>query len=166
MNSRELMKGQQRAKLMKLCAPGDGTVQQVACHTIGGVVTPTQQLMVIVPTDDPLEVESFVENKDIDFVYAGQDAEIKVETFQFTKYCTIHARVKSVSDDTIKDEKLGLIYSSRIKMDRSTVQLGGKMVNLLPGMAVTEEIKTGKRRVIEYFLTPLLIHTSESLHER
>jgi hemolysin D len=130
------------------------------------VVTPAQELMVIVPTDDPLEVEAFVENKDIGFVYAGQDAEIKIETFQFTKYGTIHAEVKSVSSDAIQDEKRGLIYSSRVKMEKSSVQVGEKLVNLSPGMAVTVEIKTGKRRVIEYFLTPLLTHTKESLHER
>ncbi len=151
---------------MRLAAPVSGTVQQLAVHTVGGVVTPAQPLMVIVPTDDPIEVEAFVENKDIGFVDAGQTAEIKIETFPYTKYGTIPGEVKSVSCDAIQDEKRGLIYSSRVKLERTTVPVESKVVNLSAGMAVTVEIKTGKRRVIEYFLTPLMQHGSESLRER
>jgi hemolysin D len=165
-NAQELIKAQQRHKLMKLIAPVDGCVQQLAIHTVGGVVTPAQQLMVIVPTDDPLEVEAFVENKDIGFVNTGQEAEIKIETFPYTKYGTIHGEVKHVSNDAIQDEKRGLIYSSRVKLARTTVPVENKLVNLAPGMAVTVEIKTDKRRVIEYFLTPLMQYSSESLRER
>jgi hemolysin D len=165
-NAQELIKAQQRHKLMKLTAPVGGSVQQLAIHTVGGVVTPAQQLMVIVPADDPLEVEAFVENKDIGFVNSGQEAEVKIETFPYTKYGTIHGEVKNVSCDAIQDEKRGLIYSSRVKLARTTVQVENKLVNLAPGMAVTVEIKTDKRRVIEYFLTPLMQYTSESLRER
>jgi len=71
-----------------------------------------------------------------------------------------------VSHDAIDDEKRGLIYSARVKMARSTILVDGTQVNLSPGMAVSVEIKTGKRRVIEYFLSPLMQHTSESLRER
>lgn len=165
-NAQELIKAQQRHKLMKLVTPVDGSVQQLAVHTVGGVVTPAQQLMVIVPKDDPLEVEAFLENKDIGFVMTGQEAEVKIETFPYTKYGTIHGEVKNVSSDAIQDDKKGLIYSSRVKLEKSTIQVENKMVDLTPGMAVTVEIKTGKRRVIEYFLTPLIQHTSESLRER
>ena len=165
-NAQELIKAQQRHKLMKLIAPVEGSVQQLAIHTVGGVVTPAQQLMIIVPKDDALEVEAFLENKDIGFVSAGQEAEVKIETFPYTKYGTIHSEVKHVSSDAIQDEKRGLIYSTRVKMERSTIQVGKNLVNLSPGMAVTVEIKTDKRRVIEYFLTPLIQHTSESLRER
>lgn len=164
--AQELVKAEKRKNLMTLVAPVGGSVQEVAVHTVGGVVTPAQALMVIVPKDDPLEVEAFVENKDIGFVSPGQEAEIKIETFTYTKYGTIHAEVKHVSSDAIEDEKKGLVYSARVQLKRATVQVGAKTVNLTPGMAVTVEIKTGKRRVIEYFLTPLLQHTSESLRER
>ncbi len=165
-NQQELIKARQRGKLMTLAAPVDGSVQELAIHTVGGVVTPAQQLMVIVPKDDPLEVEAFVENKDIGFVDAGQEAEIKIETFQYTKYGTIRGKVKSVSGDAIKDDQRGLIYSSRVKLAKTTVQVENKMVNLTAGMAVTVEIKTSQRRVIEYFLTPLLQYAKESLRER
>jgi hemolysin D len=165
-NAQELIKAQQRHKLMKLLAPVDGAVQQLAVHTVGGVVTPAQALMVIVPKDDPLDVEAFVENKDIGFVNAGQEAEIKIETFPYTKYGTIHGEVKHVSSDAIQDDQRGLVYSSRVKLERATIQVENKVVDLAPGMAVTVEIKTGQRRVIEYFLTPLMQYSKESLRER
>lgn len=162
----ELVKTETRGRLMTLAAPVDGTVQQLAVHTVGGVVTPAQALMVVVPKDKALEVEAFLENKDIGFVDAGQIAEVKIETFPFTKYGTIHASITHVSHDAINDEKRGLIYSTRARLDRATMQLEEKTVSLTPGMAVTVEIKIGKRRVIEYFLSPLMQYSSESLRER
>jgi hypothetical protein len=96
----------------------------------------------------------------------GQEAEVKIEAFPYTKYGTIRGEVKHVSCDAIQDEKKGLIYSSRVKVGKSSILVENKPVTLSAGMAVTVEIKTGKRRVIEYFLTPLIQHTSESLRER
>lgn len=164
--TQDIIKARQRGQLLKLAAPVDGTVQQLAVHTVGGVVTPAQPLMVIVPRDHPLEVEAFVENRDIGFVKAGQEAEVKIETFPYTQYGTIHAKVLSVSHDAINDEKRGLVYSARVKMERGSVKVDGTEVNLSPGMAVSAEVKTGKRRVIEYFLSPLLKFGHESLRER
>lgn len=162
----EWKKADSRGKLMRLTSPVDGTVQQLAVHTEGGVVTEAQPLMVIVPSDNPLEVEAFFENKDIGFVRAGQVAAVKIETFQYTKYGTLDAEVASVSHDAINDEKRGLIYSSRVRMPKTTLMVDGTEVSLSPGMAVTVEVKTGQRRVIEYFLAPLIQHGSEALRER
>ncbi|QHE88058.1 HlyD family type I secretion periplasmic adaptor subunit [Hydrogenophaga sp. BPS33] len=164
--AQEWKKADVRGRLMRITAPVDGTVQQLAVHTQGGVVTAAQPLMLIVPSDDPLEVEAFFENKDIGFVRAGQRAEVKVETFPFTKYGTIDAAVSTVSHDAINDERRGLIYVSRVRMAKAHLRVEGTDVGLSPGMAVTVEVKTGRRRVIEYFLAPLMQHTSESLRER
>lgn len=164
--AQEQIKAEDRKRLLRLTAPVAGTVQQLAVHTVGGVVTPAQPLLVIVPGDNSLEIEAFVENKDIGFVRAGQVAEIKVETFPFTKYGTLHGTVTQVSGDAIQDEKRGLVYAARVKLQRTTLNVDGKTVKLSPGMAVTAEIKTGKRRVIEYFLSPLMQYGNESLRER
>ena len=162
----ERVKAQSRAGLMTLTAPVDGTVQQLAVHTIGGVVTSAQPLMVIVPHDDAMEIEAFLENKDVGFVSPDQEAEVKVETFPYTKYGTIPARIAHVSGDAISDDKRGLIYAVRAKLAKTNIQLENRAVNLTAGMAVTVEIKTGKRRVIEYFLSPLMQYGTESLRER
>lgn len=162
----EVTKAGQKADLQRLTTPIDGVVQQLAVHTVGGVVTPAQQLLLVVSQDHPVEVEAQVENKDVGFVKAGQPVEIKVETFPFTLYGTIPGRVLTVSDDAAPIEKVGLIYPTRVSMDRGTVQVEGRQVNLTPGMAVTVEIKTGQRRIIEYLLSPLLKSIKESLRER
>lgn len=162
----EMIKADSRNSLMKLTAPVDGVVQQLAVHTVGGVVTEAQALMAVVPDDDALEVEAMVENKDIGFIRAGLAAEMKIQTFQFTKYGLIHGEVVSVSNDAINDEKLGPVYSARVRMAKKTMDIDGKTVNLSPGMVVTVEVKTGQRRLIEYFLNPLLRARQESLRER
>jgi hemolysin D len=164
--SQELIKADSRGRFMRLTAPVDGTVQQLAVHTIGGVVTPAQPLMTIVPSNSPIEVEGFLSNQDIGFVHKGQQVEVKIETFSFTKYGTIKGDVIAVSSDAIKDEKLGLVFSVRVRLNKNTIWIDGNYVKLSPGMAVTVEIKTMQRRVIEYFLDPLMKHSAESLRER
>ncbi|MDA7088637.1 HlyD family type I secretion periplasmic adaptor subunit [Pseudomonas sp. SA3-5] len=164
--SQELNKAEQRNHLMQLTAPVDGTVQQLAIHTNGGVVTEAQPLMVIVPSDQPVEVEAMLENKDIGFVRPGQEVEIKVETFTFTKYGVVEGTVVSISSDAIEDEKLGLVYSARIHLKTDSIQVGANKIALSPGMAVRAEVKTDKRKVIDYFLSPLKEYKGESLMER
>lgn len=164
--AQDVIKAGHRTELQRLISPIDGVVQQLAIHTVGGVVTPAQQLMMIVPQDHPIEVEARLENKDVGFVREGQLVEIKVETFPFTLYGTIPGTVLTVSDDAAPIDKVGLVYPTRVSMDRSTIQVEGKQVPLSPGMAVTVEIKTGQRRVIEYLLSPLLKSVKESLRER
>jgi hemolysin D len=164
--AQEVVKAGQRHALQRLTAPIDGTVQQVAVHTVGGVVTPAQQLLVVAPREHQLEVEAMVENKDIGFVKAGQPVEVKVEAFPFTLYGTIPGKVVTVSDDAVPLERGGLVYAARVSMDRSTILVEGRSVNLSPGMAVTVEIKTGQRRLIEFFLSPLLKGLQETARER
>ena len=166
--AQQVVKASQKAELQTLVSPINGVVQQLAIHTVGGVVTPAQPLLIVVPRDHPVEVEAQVENKDVGFVKEGQEVEIKIETFPFTIYGTIPGNVLSVSDDAVPldKEKGGLVYATRVSMDHSTMQVEGKQVQLSPGMAVTVEIKTGRRRVMEYLLSPLLKSVKESLRER
>lgn len=162
----EMVKADKRLTLQNLTAPVTGTVHQLAIHTIGGVVTPAQELMHIIPHDDPVEVEAWLPNKDIGFVHEGQTAEIKVETFPFTKYGLVHGEILNVSNDATPDEKLGLVYAMRVKMFQTTMNVKDKIVNLTPGMAVTVEANLGKRRLIEFLLSPLLRYKDESVRER
>lgn len=162
----ELVKAETRQHQLTLTAPVDGLVQQLAVHTVGGVVKEADPLLQVVPQNDTLVVEAQIENKDIGFVYAGQNAEVKIETFNFTRYGTLEGKVLTVSNDAVQDEKKGLIYPARIALAAASVKVENKQVKLNPGMAVTAEIKIGKRRVIEYFLSPLSEHWQESLRER
>jgi hemolysin D len=164
--AQEVVKASQRARIQRLVAPIDGVVQQLAVHTVGGVVTHAQALMVIVPREASLEVEAVIENKDIGFVRPGQTAEVKVETFPFTRYGTIPAQVTTVSGDAVPLERGGLAYLARLSLARTSVTVDGQEVDLAAGMAVTAEIKTDVRRVIEFVLSPLLRYARESARER
>jgi len=164
--SQEVVKASQRARIQRLVAPIDGVVQQLAVHTVGGVVTPAQSLMVIVPGSDRLEVEALIENKDIGFVRLGQPAEVKVETFLFTRYGSINGRVATVSRDAVPLDRGGLAYMARLSLERTTLVVDGEEVSLTAGMAVTAEIKTDTRRVIDLFLSPILRYAKESGRER
>jgi hemolysin D len=164
--SEELVKATDMNDKQILYAPVSGYVQQLAINTIGGIVTEAQELMLIVPEEESLEVQVMLGNQDVGFVQKDMAAEIKIHTFPFTKYGLIDATVTHISDDAIIDEKLGLVYTMHLKMHKSTIRVEAKDVKLIPGMAVTAEVKTTQRRVIEYFLSPLLRYKQESIRER
>jgi hemolysin D len=162
----DALRSDAHSKLLKLTAPVDGTVQQLDVHTVGGVVSAAKPLMQIVPIETRVEVEAFLENKDVGFVQEGHTAEVKIDAFEYTKYGTVTGKVTHVSRDAIADEKKGLIYSTKITLDKSTIAVEGKEMPLSAGMSVNVEIKTGERRIIEYVLSPLMQHKRESLNER
>jgi hemolysin D len=164
--TQELAKAGQRERLTVLKAPVAGTVQQLATHTEGGVVTEAQPIMVIVPDGAQMTAEVTLENKDIGFVNVNQPAEIKLETFPFTRYGTVGATVSRVTADAVNDEKRGAIFPVMLSLNSTTIDVDGKPIKLSPGMNLTAEIKTGKRRIIEYLLSPVQRATSESLRER
>jgi len=186
----DLIKADKKIQDQVLRAPLDGTVQQLAVHTVGGVVTPAQVLMVVVPAESRIEIEAMIQNKDIGFVQEGNDVEVKIDTFNFTRYGLLHGKVLTVSADSIAREKpqaqqgtdkttasaataqssepqgQELVYSARVSLDETRMLIERKWVDLVPGMAVTAEIKTGQRRIIEFLLAPLLRYRQESLRER
>lgn len=185
--SEDLVKAKERTKLQLLTAPVSGVVQQLSVHTVGGVVTPAQQLAVIVPADTTLEIEATVSNRDIGFVHSGQDVQIKVDTFDFTRYGLLQGKIIGVSQDAVirdtasdrPDQKPAgserrssepngqeLNYIARISLDRTDIQVGKTLARLSPGMAVIVEIKTGTRSVLSYLLSPLMKYTNDVLRER
>ncbi len=133
-----------------MTAPIDGTVQQLAIHSVGGVVTPAQTLLTIVPADSHLEIEAAVDNQDIGFVHPGQDAEIKIDTFNFTRYGLQHGKVVTLSQDAIPRDNSGKLdpssrpgagdggasepaYAARVSLDQTQMQVDDKLLNLSPG---------------------------------
>jgi len=170
-----------RQKDRTLSAPVDGMVQELAIHTIGGVVEPGQTLMRIAPLANQVEVEARLSNQDVGFVRAGMPAEIKVETFPFTRYGLLKATVINISRDALTEPPQAqssngqsqaepatndLHYLMRLRLERSTMNVDGRLVTLTPGMMVTAEIKTGRRRVIDFVLSPLAKASEEAGRER
>lgn len=167
--TQERAKAVQRERQTVLTAPVSGVVQQLAVHTIGGVVTEAQSLMVIVPDDAPgapVVAEVALDNKDIGYVRAGQAAEVKLETFLFTRYGTVPATVQRVTADAVTDETRGAIFPARLLLASNAIDVDGRQMRIGPGMNITAEIKTGQRRLIEFLLSPVQRAGSESLRER
>jgi hemolysin D len=164
--AQDMRRAGEHSKLLKLTAPVDGTVQQLVVHTVGGVVPAAQALMQIVPSETRIEVEAFLENRDVGFLHEGQSAAVKVDAFDYTKYGAIAAEVSHVSQDAIQDEKKGLVYATKVSLAKNSIFVEGKTLPLSAGMAVNVEIKTGTRRVIEYVLSPLMQHQHEAMRER
>lgn len=187
----DVIKAQSEANHTKLTAPISGTVQQLALRSIGQVVAGGQPLLTIVPDNDAIQVRAMIANADIGFVEAGQPAVVKVDAFPFTRYGTIDGTVARVSGDAVDQRNAtelsdaanaarvddpapasspakpqDLVFPATIRLAQRTMKIDGKEISLLPGMAVSVEIKTGRRRVIDYLLSPLRTAVSEAARER
>ncbi len=180
----ELTKATRRQARQIMTAPVAGVVQQLAVHTVGGVVTTAEPLMVIVPANRTLVVETQVDNKDIGFLRPGMPVAVKVDAFPFTRYGLLPGSVVGVSHDvvlppdgaaartgaadpTAPANPDGPKFSARIALERAAIRgEDGEDIALAPGMAVTAEIKTGRRRILDYLLSPVLAHLHDSLRER
>ncbi|OKP05976.1 HlyD family type I secretion periplasmic adaptor subunit [Xenorhabdus thuongxuanensis] len=162
----EVNKSKKRTQTTILHSPVDGRVQQLAFHTINGVVSSAQPMMVIVPDEEPQEVEIRIENKDMGFIHEGQLVVIKIDSFPYTKYGYLTGKIKNVSYDSVEDEKKGFVFPAIIELDTNKIKINENLISLKAGMTVTAEIKTGKRRVIDYILSPLQKKIDESFWER
>jgi len=193
LRAEELKKALDKQRQTALVAPVDGVVQQSIIHTVGGVVKPADALMIIVPRDVELVVEAQIPNRDIGFIQQGQAVELKFEAFPFTRYGTAQGVLEQINPDATADEKKGLLYTAIVRLsaptrgsgllpgrgnamggnrqksivDASAVRVGHLDISRLkPGMAATVEIKTGRRSIISFLLSPLARRVNEAGRER
>jgi len=164
----DLVKARERLTHTVVRAPENGVVQQLAVTTIGGVVTRADTLMVIVPGDALLELEAQIPNRDVGFVQQMQEARVKIDAFEFTRYGHLDGTLEWVGRDAVVDEQLGPMYPARIALHDTTLpnRIEGRQPTVMPGMSATADIVIGERRLIEYFLGPILRYRDESLRER
>ena len=149
-----------------ITSPCDGYVDKLFIHTIGGVVTPAQQLFAVTPVNTPLLIKATVLNQDIGFVKEGMNVSVKIDTFNFQKYGMIEGEVKTVSKNSIEDEKLGPVYEVYITPLTHTLKVEGKDEPIRTGMSLSAEINVGKRRIIEFFIYPLIKYLDEGMSVR
>lgn len=187
--SQRLVKARNRLKNMTLRSPAEGIVQASSVFTIGQVVTAGQEIMRVVPGGVTLEVEAYLPNKDIGFVRPGQEVIVKVESFPFTRYGTLTGRVTQIARDAIPlpdaaqiegnparssesatfagaQRTQNLVFPITIALEKPELTVDGRAITMSPGMAVTAEVKTGSRRILEYLFSPLIEVGSEAMRER
>lgn len=160
-----LVKAKRALEQTAITAPVDGTILALNTRTIGGVVNVAERVAQIVPDNDLLYVEVTLDNQDVGFVKVGQRVVVKVATYPFQRYGYLEGTVENISPDAIQDEKKGLVYKAKVKLSGANSSKKNRL-KLLPGMSVSAEITTGKRRIIEFFLDPLMTHVDDSLKVR
>lgn len=160
-----LAKAKRALEQTTITAPVDGTILVLNTRTIGGVVNVAERIAQIVPDNDLLYVDVTLDNQDVGFVRVGQRVVIKVATYPFQRYGYLEGTVENISPDAIQDEKKGLVYKAKVKLSGANSSKKN-WLKLLPGMSVSAEITTGKRRIIEFFLDPLMTHVDDSLKVR
>ncbi|MGJ4950079.1 HlyD family type I secretion periplasmic adaptor subunit [Bradyrhizobium sp. HKCCYLS20291] len=185
--NQDITKARQKERYRRLAAPVDGTVQGLKIHTPGAVVTTADTLMTIVPDGTGIEVDCLIQNKDIGFVAEGQDAEVKLEAFPFTRFGLVHGRVRKLGRDAATSPNAPpgsaaalmtqgapmspgappeLSYPAKVTLLQDWIAVNGRHEPIRPGMRVSAEIKTGERRVIEYLLSPVVQAVKEAGRER
>ena len=166
----ELEKIERKSAQAIINSPIDGYVSQISIRTIGGVLTPAQPIMTIVPANDTLAAECWIANKDIGFVKTGQHAQIKMDTFNFQKFGMLEASVESISPDAIEHDigngQKEFAFRAVLKLDCDSILINNKKVRLTPGMTLTGDILLRKKRIIDFFLEPFKKYTSEAFRER
>lgn len=155
-----------RKQQQNIISPVDGYVNTMMVHTVGGVVTPAEKIISVVPANAPLVVKVNVLNKDIGFIREGMPVLIKIDTFDFQKYGIVNGTVKKIAKDSIEDEKEGPIYDVYISLLNKTLMVEGKETPITTGMSLSAEIKVGKRRIIEFFIYPLIKYWNQAITVR
>lgn len=187
--TQRMAKAKAKLEYMTITSPVSGVVLGLSVTTLGQALTPSEEVMRIVPDGSALEIECYVENKDIGFIEVGQQAVVKIESFPFTRYGVVEAEVVRVAHDAIPEPDAESIEGNPAKTTKSsyfggaqrtqnlvfpvtlspsvrTIGIDGSAVPLTPGMAVSVEIRTGKRRILEYLFSPLVQTVSSAMKER
>ncbi len=160
-----LKKARQRDQNQILTAPVSGVVQQLQIRSEGDVVQPAQPIMVIVPNHARLEVEAMVQNKDIRWLREGQPVKVKVESFPYTRYGYLNGEVRQIAPDAISDEQRGWVYPVRVRLEQPWFDIDNQKRWLQPGMTLTADVVVGQRRLLEFFLSPLLRYQRETFRQ-
>jgi hemolysin D len=159
-------KADQRQSLQQMRAPVTGVVHEIALTTEGEVAEAGQPLITIVPEGEDLVVEALLLNRDAGAVKRGDLVIVKLEAYPFTRYGALEGRLEHVSPDAVADERRGLVFPARVVLTRRTLDVDGRAAALSPGMSATAEVVTGRRRVIDYLLSPVVRATREAGRER
>ncbi len=190
----DLDKAKELYALKWLRAPVGGLVQKVDVTTVGQVVSPAQSLVTIVPDGTPLIVEATVTNEDIGYLKVGQPVEVKVDTFPFQRYGALKGTLVSISPDAEdknaasrdsdtrtgagsqsadpsrdpanSSPNAGYVYKVHIRTHDSHFVVDGESRPVVSGMTVQADITTDRRRVIDFFLSPVVKYLDEGMKVR
>ncbi len=160
----QMTKLKDRLERVDIVSPVDGVVQDLKFRTVGGVIPPGATLMNIVPLDGKMHAEVRVQPTDIGFVKKGEDARLKLGTYDFMRYGTVEGKVIMVSSFSSLDEKSNPYFKVIVSIPQNFV--GDKAKTIEPGMTVQADIITDRQSVLKYLLRPIYVAFSQGMRER
>lgn len=160
----QLEQARKQQALETIEAPVAGTIYRIKATT--GPVQSGEELLSILPEGEEMLLEVKVLNRDIGFIRQGMDAKVKMATFPFQEFGTIEGKVVQVSPNAIVDKELGLVFPTRIKLNKHSVNVRGQEVEFTPGMSANGEIITRKKSVLTFILEPITRRFSEAFSVR
>ncbi|MBF0562431.1 MAG: HlyD family type I secretion periplasmic adaptor subunit [Alphaproteobacteria bacterium] len=165
----ELLKKQERiSDLIEMRSPAKAMVIDLGTRSIGSVIREGEAVATLVELDVPIEVDITIEPRDISHLRVGDLARIKLDAFPYQKYGTLDGKIKSINGDVVEEEFEGRrakVYKARVEITYNNLRDVPKDMALIPGMSATCEIKVGTRRLITYFLYPIIRTLDSGLRE-
>lgn len=150
----------------KIYSPTNGMVNQIYVRTNGEVINPGQKIMDFVASDEALQIQAYIDPKDIGFVHIGQNAKIKISAYDFALYGYLDGQVSNLSPDAITNDKGNSYYQIDVSVPHPYFKKNGSFAPLKPGMMATVNIVVGKRSILTYIIKPVSNLTSSALRER
>lgn len=166
--SGQLIKSERRSTLVQISAPADGVVLELADRGVGSVIRGAEPLITLVPLNVDLRVDANISPQDVSKVQIGDVVRIKLDSLPFQKHGTLQGEITLISEDTIETDVQGRpmpMYQSQVNITANNLEGLSENFRLLPGMTASAEIKVGKRRLITYFIYPLVRTFSTSFRE-
>ena len=158
--------GEDKVKRTEVRSKVRGTIQRIIINTLGGVVKPGDPIMEIVPLDTTLLIEAKIRPSDRGPLRAGQEAIVKISTYDFSIYGGMLGKVEQISADTVEEKNGEYFYIVKLRTDKNYIEYRGKKLEIMPGMTATVDILTGKRSVLDYLLKPILKAQQDALTEK
>lgn len=159
--SSQLQKSKISSNYQKIYAPASGYVNKMAINSNGDIVSPYEELLTIVPSDVPMQMKCYINNKDIANIKEGDEARVKLDAYSYSEYGVVNGKIKSISPDTYTIENIGNVYQVIVELDNKN-----ENIDIISGLSGTVEIKTGERSILSYFIEPLLNGIDDALKEQ
>lgn len=157
---------EEQVSRLAIRSPVNGIAQELQTETVGGVIAPGSTVLEVIPNDADLFVEARITTQDIGFIFVGQEAQVKITAFDYTRYGGIDGVIEGFSATTVQDEEGNTFYRARIRLAKNYVGDNPERNRVLPGMEVIADLKTGKKTLLEFLLKPVVKALSESFRER
>lgn len=159
--SSQLQKSKISSNYQKIYAPASGYVNKMAINSNGDIVSPYEELLTIVPSDVPMQMKCYINNKDIANIKEGDEARVKLDAYSYSEYGVVNGKIKSISPDTYTIENIGNVYQVIVELDNKN-----ENIDIISGLSGIVEIKTGERSILSYFIEPLLNGIDDALKEQ